>query len=46
MGVHKYEALQQYEALQLDYPLKDVDPLEKSSLEKAKEVFRNYGFTV
>ena len=38
MGVHKYEALG------LDYPLKEVAPLAKERLENAKAIFRKWGF--
>ena len=38
MGVHKYEALG------LDYPLKEVAPLAKERLENAKDIFRKWGF--
>ena len=38
MGVHKYEALG------LDYPLKEVAPLAKERLENAKVIFRKWGF--
>lgn len=40
MGTHKYEALG------LDYPLKDVEPLCAERLANAKEIFRRHGLPV
>jgi pyruvate formate lyase activating enzyme len=43
--LHPYHTLglQKYEALGIPYPLKGISPLSKEALEKAKEIFRNYG---